>query len=96
MLGHYNELVLTTAHDGASASIGIGTTQDSHQIDDLMDAWFRERQECIEMGLFLEEARHLLKRILTDDELTSSCRRQAVRLLLAIKASKQSHRQRND
>ena len=51
------------------------------------EAWHRERQERVEVGLFLEEARDLLRRILAEGQVSSLTRRKARRLLLALEAT---------
>jgi len=92
MLSHFDELLVSTANDGASATIGLCPNRNVPEIDDLMDAWFKERQECIEVGLFLDEARHLLKRLVSEDEISTQNRRRVKRLLLAINASRRQHK----
>jgi hypothetical protein len=87
MLGHYSDLVRASATDGASAVTSITNGQSTEDVDLLMDAWYRERQERIEAGLFLDEARELLRRIVSEGRITSMSRKKARRLLLAIKAS---------
>jgi len=94
MLSHFNDLLLASPRDGASATIGISRSNDAAEVDDLMDAWYRERQDRIEAGLFLDQARRLLGRIISEGRITSADRKKARRLLLAIKeASDQSHRE---
>jgi len=88
MLGHFNNLLMTTATDGASAAIAVADSRATDDdIDQIMDAWYRERQERIEAGLFLDQARELLGRIVSEGRITSVNRRRARRLLLAIKAA---------
>jgi hypothetical protein len=57
-------------------------------VDDLLDAWFQERQERVETSLFLDEARQILGQILSENEVSSASRRKARRLLMALKASR--------
>jgi hypothetical protein len=92
MPSHFENLLLTTAHEGASASLGVHPINRTDDIDQLMDAWYRERQERIEVGLFLDEARQLLRRMIIDGEITASSRRKVRRLLLAIESSKREPR----
>lgn len=84
MLSHFNDLLLASPRDGASAAIGISRTGDADEVDKLMDAWYRERQERIEAGLFLDQARLLLARIISQGRITTADRKRARRLLLAI------------
>jgi len=84
MLSHFNDLLLASPRDGASAAIGISRSSDPHEVDQLMDAWYRERQGRIEAGLFLDQARLLLGRIISEGRITPADRKRARRLLLAI------------
>jgi len=72
-------------NDGASATTGVLTHCDkAEDEDELMTAWLRERQENIELGLFLERACALLARIMSGREVTPSILRRARSLMLAI------------
>jgi len=87
MFGHFSDLLMATPTDGASAVAGSPPLRTSEDLDELMEAWYRERQERVEVGLFLDEARDLLRRILAEGEVSSLTRRKARRLLLALEAS---------
>ena len=89
MIGHFNELLRVTADEGASATIGLSPSHSADEIDDLLEAWFRERQERIETGLFLDEVQRLLKRIIREGRITPAIQRKATNLLLAIEAINQ-------
>lgn len=89
MIGHYNELLRATADEGASATIGLSPSHSAEEIDELLEAWFQERQERIETGLFLNEAQLLLKRIIREGRITPASQRKATNLLLAIEATNQ-------
>lgn len=95
MLSHFDSLLITTATDGASAAIKISSNPDAEgtELHQLLDAWYRERQQRIEDGLFLERAQEILNRIIQEGEVTSVRRRQAARLLRAIKATKKGRRE---
>jgi len=72
-------------NDGASAATGVLThCERAEDEEELMYAWLRERQENIELGLFLERACKLLARIMAGREITPSILRRARRLMLAI------------
>jgi hypothetical protein len=58
-------------------------------IDALMDAWFRERQDNIECRLYLDEARRLLRRVVDVEKLPPELRKRALCLLRAVRASKE-------
>ncbi|SIO62025.1 hypothetical protein SAMN05444166_6925 [Singulisphaera sp. GP187] len=90
MIGHFNELLRATADDGASATTCLSANHSAEEIDQLLEAWFRERQERIETGLLLDEAQHLLKRIIREGQVTPVSRRKTTNLLLAIKAANQA------
>jgi len=87
MIGLFNELLRATADEGASAAIGVSPSRTLEESDQLLDAWYQERQERVETGLFLEEASQLLKKIVGEGCVTTASRRKVRRLLLAIKAS---------
>jgi hypothetical protein len=87
MIGHFNELLRATADEGASAAIGVSPSRTFEESDQLLDAWYRERQERVETGLFLEEASQLLKKIISEGRVTPASRRKVRRLLLAIEAA---------
>jgi hypothetical protein len=88
MPSHYDHLMRTTATDGASAMLGTSQRTPSTDVDDLLDAWFQERQVRVETTFFLDQARQILGQILSEDVVSPASRRKAKRLLLAIKASK--------
>jgi len=74
----------TLPNDGASAPAAVLTRSDKAEDEELMYAWLRERQENIELGLFLERACQLLARILASREVTPSLLRRARCLMRAI------------
>lgn len=90
MISHFENLLIKTANDGASACVGNAPSRDNSDLDHLLDAWYRERQDRLETGLFLDEARRLLKQIMAEGVVTSANRRKATRLLLAIQAAGQT------
>jgi hypothetical protein len=90
MLSQFNYLLVTTASDGASASTDVYTQGNAADIDLLMDAWFQERQQRIEIGFILDEAKRLLARIVEDGNVTPASQRKARRLLRVIKEAKKA------
>jgi hypothetical protein len=90
MIDHFNELLRVTPDEGASATIGLSPTYSADGIDDLLEAWYRERQERTEAALFLDEVQRLLKRIIREGRITPAIERKATNLLLAIRAVNQS------
>jgi hypothetical protein len=89
MIGHFDELLQTTADDGASSTLGLPRRHPAEELDELLEAWHRERQACVETGLLLDAAQDLLKRMLRARRLTPASRRKVTNLLLAIEAAGQ-------
>ncbi len=87
MLSQFDDLLLLTADDGASAPISPSPTGRANFTNELLEAWYQERHERIETGLFLDEARVLLRSILAEGRVTTTNRRKARRLLRAIRSS---------
>ena len=79
-------------HDGASAPVGVSGRHDRADDEELMSAWLRERQENIEVGLYLERASDLLGRIVAGGEVTPAIMRRARHLLRSIEAALQGVR----
>jgi len=90
MFRRFDDLWESAAGDGASTPVGVARPECN--LDELMDAWFRERQENVECRLYLDEAGRLLRRILGEGGLPSRLRRQARHLLLAIRAVAETER----
>jgi len=79
-------------HDGASAPTCPSAPADHADDEELMYAWLCERQENIEMGLFLERACELLGRIASGGEVTPSVMRRARDLIRAIDEARLANR----
>jgi hypothetical protein len=90
MLSHFDDLLCSTPNEGAAAPIGISNPTAQAEVDLLMEAWVRERQDCIEYSLCLDRAKKLLRRILDDGVVTEKNRREAQHLLSAIKVISKS------
>jgi len=86
----------TLPNDGASASAGVLTQCDKREDEELMYAWLRERQENIELGLFLERACDLLARILAGREVTPAILRRARCLMRAIEDGRNRDQNRSN
>src|SRR5262245_4069697 len=65
MLSQFDDLLLVTADDGASAPVVTSTVSRAMLANEIMEAWYQERHDRIETGLFLDQARNLLGSILT-------------------------------
>ncbi len=74
-----------SADDGASAPIGTLANRSESDFDELLDAWFLERRNSIEFEMLLDESRRLIERLIAEDEVSTSGRRHARRLLRTIK-----------
>lgn len=93
MNGRFEDLWSTAADDGAACLSGIVTGRGGGvEVDELLDAWYRERTDRIECSLVLEQARRLLAGLLADGSVTPRRRRQAGRLIRAIHGIQQGGR----
>lgn len=90
MTSRFEDLWDSAADDGASCPVGLDTTAGAGgaEIDHLMNAWLSERTERIEGSLVLDQARRLLAGMLAGGELTPRRRRQARRLIRAIRCAR--------
>jgi hypothetical protein len=82
---HFEELLRRTPEDGAAVQSVAESSGRIELTSDLLDAWQAERHARIETGLFLEEARRLLRVIVQTGDVTPDSRRRAGRLLRAIR-----------
>ena len=54
-------------------------------VDELMDAWLRERQKSTECRLYLEEMRRVLRKLIAVEEVPPRLRKRAESLLRAVR-----------
>lgn len=73
-----------SADDGASSPIGPLQIRDESEFDDLLDAWYVERQNSIECEILLEQSKELIVRLLSESDASRSRRKQARRLIRSI------------
>ena len=73
----FEDLWLDSADDGASSPIGIDLARPWAEVEDLLTAWSRERGQCIEMGMMLEQARRLILQMLSAETLPKEITRRA-------------------
>ena len=94
MKSRFDDLWASAANDGASCPIGIfeKPSDADSELDLLMDAWLRERTERIESSLILDQAQRLMIGLLADGAISPRRRRQAIRLIRAIRASQEGGR----
>jgi len=90
MMNRFENLWDSAAGDGALTPIGVARPE--CEFDDLMKAWTRERQDCIEYRLYLDEAGRLLREILAEDQVPQRLRRRVRNLLMAVRAVHASER----
>ncbi len=83
----FDDLWSSAAHDGASCPVGLSATRTdlSAEVDHLMDAWFHERTDRIECSLILDQAGRLLSALLADGPVSPKKRREACRVIRAIR-----------
>lgn len=85
MINFFDDLFSSTGMDGASTPVAVVNRHDEVELDSLMDAWFKERHESIECGLFLERAKRLLNEILGAEDLSPRTRKKVRSLIRAIR-----------
>jgi hypothetical protein len=86
MIGRFEfEDLWESAGDGAFSP--VGATRPDGDVDALMDAWLRERQDSIECRLYLEEMGRLMQRMMEVDLVPPDLRKRARCLLRAVRAS---------
>jgi hypothetical protein len=92
----FDDLWEIAADDGASTPVGVSATMraaDSGlEVDQLIDAWYRERTGRIECSLVLDEACRLLTRLLAEGEIAPSRQKQARRLIGTIRRIQRDER----
>jgi hypothetical protein len=76
-----------SADDGASTPVGPLTIRPEAEFDELLDAWYIERQNSIEFEILLDQSCKLIKQLLSDGDVSDSERRRARRLIQAINRS---------
>jgi hypothetical protein len=81
----FEDLWSKAADDGASCPVGLSPAPNGAEVDLLMDAWYRERTQRIEGSLLLDQAGQLLDRLMAEGEMTPRRRRQACRVIRAIR-----------
>ena len=90
----FDDLCSSAPGDGAFAAEGVSPLRANCHHQEILEAWFLERQQSIELRLYLDQARRLLARILNEGEVSVESRRRTRLLLLAIRAAERSQRRR--
>lgn len=90
MLNQFDDLLLLTAGEGASAPVAVAGNDRAGVADALMSAWSRECHDRIEAALVLDKARVLLERILDEEPISTPIRRKVERFLRATRAAHDS------
>jgi hypothetical protein len=94
MNSRFEDLIANAAEDGAS--VDVFTSRIGTEADQLMQAWYIERQNNIECSLFLDKACQILARFMNVGVVTDSDRRKAQDLLRAIKDARRRQRRPRD
>jgi hypothetical protein len=74
-----------SAGDGAFSPGNLVRPDD--EVDALMDAWRRERQESTECRLYLEQMRRVLRKMIAVEKVSPRLRKRAETLLRAVRES---------
>ena len=94
----FEDLWSSAAEDGASCPIGYMKSDvdsdSSSEVDQLMDAWFRERADRIECSLVLDQARRLLGALVEEGRISPKALRKTTRLIHSIDKVQQKDRDR--
>jgi hypothetical protein len=83
----FEDLWSRAADDGAFSPVGVsaGAAASDEELGQLMDAWYFERSQRIEGSLLLDQAVRLLNSLMSEGALTPTKRRQAGRMIRAIR-----------
>ncbi len=84
MINSFDDLFLARGADGAFAPVGV-VNHDAVELDQIMNAWFQEREISIESSLYLKRAAMLFSQILGQEDLSPRTRRKIRNLMLAMK-----------
>ena len=87
MMKNRLEDLWNSADDGASSPIGPLAIRTGEEFDDLLDAWYLERQNCIEFEILLDQSRRFIQQLLAETDVSASGRKRARRLIRAIEST---------
>jgi len=87
MMTNRLEELWKSADDGASSPVGPLAIRTEEEFDDLLDAWYLERRNCIEFEILLEESRKFIQQLLTEADVSPLGRKRARRLIRAIEST---------
>jgi hypothetical protein len=85
-----------SANDGAFTPVVHQEIRDESEFDDLLDAWYVERRNCIECEILLDQSKVLISHLINDSDASPAKRKQARRLILAIDRAIQMLNDRDD
>lgn len=88
MKRRFEDLWAKAAFDGATTPLGVSCALPDDEVEQLLEAWSRERSERIETTLLLEQTCRLLSGLLSDEDLSARRRRQVRRLIRTIQVLK--------
>ena len=86
------EKLWNSADDGAFSPIGPVGLRNRAEVDsdEMLDAWYHERQHSIELELLIDESSKMIRRLLAEAEVSPESRRSARRLIQTIEATLQA------
>ncbi len=84
MTNRFEDIWRSAADDGASYPLVPVACRNEAEVDEIMDAWSRERSHSIEYEMLLGQSRKLLARLLRSGSASDSDRRRARRLMRSI------------
>jgi hypothetical protein len=96
MKNRFEELCGSAANDGAFSLAGLATPPAGGEadaaVDELLDAWFKERTDRIECSLALDQAFRWISGVLGAEELTPRQRREGRQVLRSIRVLQKRNR----
>ncbi len=84
MMSRFEDLWRSAADDGASHPLVPVACRNEEELDEILDAWSRERGHSIEYEMLLGQSRKLIARLLRSGVTSTSDRRRARRLMRSI------------
>jgi hypothetical protein len=96
MMKNRLEDLWNSADDGASSPIGPLAIRTGEEFDELLDAWYVERRNCIEFEILLDQSRRLMQQLLTEADVSPSGRKRARRLIRAIESTLRTSAEQED
>jgi len=90
MMTNRLEDLWASADDGASSPVGPLSNRSEAEFDELLDAWYIERQNSIEFEMLLDQSCKLIKKLLLEGEVSIAGQKRARQLIKAIQHSRKT------